>query len=124
MASSERISEMRNLGPVTEEDLLFVGVTSPQQVIELGVEGTFVSSTIIRIGLRTGYIPPSVIDFLRSKPANKVVLKRVLDTNGSEQIAPRVSSLHQTPGQLKYVCAAASLLPPPLQTARKFQAQE
>jgi hypothetical protein len=36
------IEEMRNLGPAVAKDLLAVGITAAQQVIDLGPEETFI----------------------------------------------------------------------------------
>ncbi|MFK7769956.1 MAG: TfoX/Sxy family DNA transformation protein [Mariniblastus sp.] len=37
-----KISEMRNLGPACEKDLNAAGIHTAEQVIKLGVEGTFI----------------------------------------------------------------------------------
>jgi hypothetical protein len=42
MPDLRKISEMRNLGPAVEKDLIGVGITTAQQVIDLGAEETFV----------------------------------------------------------------------------------
>ena len=42
------ISEMRNLGPACEADLNAVGITKASQVIELGVEDTFIKMLLGR----------------------------------------------------------------------------
>jgi DNA transformation protein and related proteins len=39
----KKISEMRNLGPAVEKDLIAAGVNSADQVIRLGVKKTFLS---------------------------------------------------------------------------------
>lgn len=39
---TRKISEMRNLGPACEKDLNAVGIHCAQQVIDLGVEATFI----------------------------------------------------------------------------------
>lgn len=46
---TRKISEMRNLGPACETDLNAVGITTAQQVIDLGAKDTFVQMLIGRI---------------------------------------------------------------------------
>lgn len=41
MKSPKKISEMKNLGPAVEKDLLAAGVSSAQEVIKLGAKKTF-----------------------------------------------------------------------------------
>lgn len=43
------ISEMRNLGPACEQDLNSVGIKRAQDVIDLGVEETFIRMLIGRV---------------------------------------------------------------------------
>lgn len=45
----KKISQMLNLGPVVESDLLKVGITSPKQIIELGAKKTFIQMLVGRI---------------------------------------------------------------------------
>ena len=42
MPDDRKISAMRNLGPAVEKDLNAVGITTAQQVIDLGAEETFI----------------------------------------------------------------------------------
>lgn len=48
MPDDRSISEMRNLGPAVEKDLEAVGITTAQQVIDLGVEETFIKMLLGR----------------------------------------------------------------------------
>lgn len=48
MPDKRKISEMRNLGPAVESDLAAAGITTAQQVIDLGVEDTFVKMLLGR----------------------------------------------------------------------------
>jgi len=43
------ISEMRNLGPACEQDLNAVGITTAQQVIDLGTEEVFIRMLLGRL---------------------------------------------------------------------------
>lgn len=42
MPDDRKISDMRNLGPAVEKDLNAVGITTAQQVIDIGAEETFI----------------------------------------------------------------------------------
>ena len=48
-ADSRTISQMRNLGPACEQDLKAVGITTAQQVIDLGPEQTFLKMLMGRV---------------------------------------------------------------------------
>lgn len=48
MADTRTVSEMRNLGPAVENDFAAVGVTTAQQVIDLGAEDAFVQMLLGR----------------------------------------------------------------------------
>jgi DNA transformation protein and related proteins len=39
---TRRIAEMRNLGPACERDLNAVGIFTAQDVLDIGIEGTFI----------------------------------------------------------------------------------
>lgn len=48
MSDNRQISEMRNLGPAVQSDLAAVGITTAQQVIDLGPEETFIQMLLGR----------------------------------------------------------------------------
>lgn len=50
--SIKKISEMRNLGPAVEKDLLAAGIKSSAEVLKLGVEKTFLKMLDGRLKLR------------------------------------------------------------------------
>ncbi len=62
MPDDRSISEMRNLGPAVEKDLEAVGITTAQQVIDLGVEETFIRMLLGReeIGRSAGVATRSI----------------------------------------------------------------
>lgn len=47
--TNRKVSEMRNLGPACERDLAAAGIHSAEQVIELGVEETFIRMLLARM---------------------------------------------------------------------------
>jgi hypothetical protein len=48
MADDRAVSEMRNLGPAVEKDLAAIGITTAQQIIDLGAEETFIQMLLGR----------------------------------------------------------------------------